>query len=217
MKTTEDDRAQTTTAASEVVREVLELVHHHPGRLRVRAEAFRDDGGTAERAREATLGIPGVIRFEHTSRTGSLLIEYEPGLAEPDDILAHVADAAGVAHCAPDALARTRTPALLAVGAVQELNAIASELTGHKADLRSLVPAGLAVLSAYSIATSKEPKLPRWDNLLWWSYSVFMNHHRGEIELSSEERRLERSERRQRPEHDERRDVRARPPAPDET
>jgi hypothetical protein len=79
---------------------------------------------------------------------------------------------------------------------VQELNSIAAELTGYRADLRSLVPAGLAALSAYSFAVSKEPRLPRWDNLLWWSYSIFLNHHRREIEVSAEERRLERERRR---------------------
>jgi len=177
-----------------VVRETLEIVHHHPGRLRVRAEVFRLGGTVAEEVREATLGIPGVTRFEHSTRTGSILIEYEPGLADPESILAHLASAAGIEPCDRDALARTRTPALLAVDAVQELNAIAGELTGHKADLRALVPAGLAALSAYSFITSKETRLPRWDNLLWWSYSVFLNHHRGEIARASEERRLARLE-----------------------
>ncbi len=192
-------------AATEVVREVLEVVHHHPGRLRVRADVFRAGGDSADRLREvaaAMQAIPGVIQFEHSARSGSVLIEYEPGLAQPETILASLAAAAGVAPCPDDALARTRTPALLAVGAVQEINAITAELTGHKADLRSLVPAGLAALSAYALATSKEPRLPRWDNLLWWSYSVFMNHHRREIEASAEERRLARLEQ-----------VKSRPPA----
>jgi len=180
------------SGASSVMRGVLELVHHHPGRLRVRAEAFRADPALAERAREAALGIPGVIRFHSSVRTGSFLIEYQPGLAEPDRILEHIAHATGVTPCPPDALARARTPALVAVAAMQELNEIAAELTGHKADLRALVPTGLAALSAYAFVTSKEPRLPRWDNLLWWSYSVFMNHHRADIEASAEERRLAR-------------------------
>jgi hypothetical protein len=179
---------------TDFVREALELVHHHPGRLRVRAEVFRLGGSVAQKVREATLGIPGVTRFEHSVRTGSILIEYQPGLAEPDAILAQLADAAGISRCSDDALARTRAPALIAIDAVQELNAIASELTGHKADLRSLIPVGLAALSAYSFATSKEPRLPRWDNLLWWSYSVFVGHHREEIARASEEHQLARQE-----------------------
>ncbi len=73
---------------AEVVREALEVVHHHPGRLRVRAEAFRAGGSLADQVREAILAMPGVTRFEHGVRTGSILIEYEPGLTEPDTILA---------------------------------------------------------------------------------------------------------------------------------
>jgi hypothetical protein len=178
-----------------VMREALELVHHHPGRLRVRADVFRAGGSIGEDVREATLGIPGVTRFEHNVRTGSILIQYEPGLAEPDAILLQVARAAGIAPCADDALARTKAPALIAIDAMHELNAIASELTGHKADLRALVPAGLAALSAYSWITSKEPRIPRWDNLLWWSYSVFVDRHREEIARSRDEHRLARQER----------------------
>ena len=158
----------------------------------MRAEAFRGDPTLAERAREAALGIPGVTRFDSSARTGSFLIEYQPGLAEPDRILEQIAQATGVTPCPPDTLARARTPALIAVGAIQELNEIAAELTGHRADLRALVPTGLAALSAYSFVTSKEPRLPRWDNLLWWSYSVFLNHHRADIDASAEERRLAR-------------------------
>ncbi len=187
-----------TVATAEVVREVLEVVHHHPGRLRVRAEVFRGGPDVDGRVREAAAvmrALPGVARFAHNPHTGSLLIEYEPGLAQPDEILAQLADAAGVLPCDHRALSLSRSPALIAVGAMQEINAIAGELTGQKADLRTLVPVGLAALSAYAFATSKEPRLPRWDNLLWWSYSVFMNHHRSEIETSGEERRLARVER----------------------
>jgi len=168
-------------------------VHHHPGRLRVRAEAFRQ-GDVAGHVREAALALPGVVRVEHNARSGSVLVEYEPGMAEPDALLAEVAAAGNLAPCDDGALARMRSPALVAVGAVQELNAIAGELTGQRADLRALVPAGLVALTAYSLLRGTEPRLPRWDNLLWWSYSVFMNHHRDEIEASAAERRLERAE-----------------------
>jgi hypothetical protein len=187
----------TGAANAEVVREVLELVHHHPGRIRVRADVFRAGSDAEDRvvaAAAAMRALPGVTRFDHNRRTGSVLIEYQPGLAQPGEILARLADAAGVAPCGDEALARTRTPALVAVGAMQELNAIAGELTGQKADLRTLIPAGLAALSAYSLLTGKDP-MPRWDNLLWWSYSVFLHHHGREIEVSSEERRLARLER----------------------
>ena len=71
--------------------EVLELVHHHPGRLRVRAEVLRDDAELAGRVTRAPDGVPGITRVTHNTRTGSLLVEYEPGLAEPDAIAERIA------------------------------------------------------------------------------------------------------------------------------
>ena len=168
--------------------EALELVHYHPGRLRVRAEIFRADDGrggeAAARVRSALESLPGIVQVGHSLRTGSLLVEYEPGLAEPDAILARIADAAGLERYRADAdpLSRRKQPAIVAIDAARELNAIAYELTGWRADLRSLGPAGLAALAAYSFRYGKEDRLPRWDNLLYWSYNLFVGLHREELE-----------------------------------
>lgn len=163
--------------------EVLELVHHHPGRLRVRADAFARGSAVVDRVREAIEAQPGVTRFSHNARTGTLLVEYQPGLAEPDDVLERIADAAGLERPGKDAIrAFGRTPAILAVEAARELNAITAELTGSRADLRAIVPAALAALSAYSFVVHKDSRLPRWDNLLYWSYNVFFSLHRREID-----------------------------------
>jgi hypothetical protein len=188
-------------------REALQLVHHHPGRVRVRALAFqvrdrapagKDDAGAGSagagalaesvvaRVRTAVEAIPGITRFAHNGRTGSLLVEYQPGLTEPDFLLAHIADAAGIARYRADATHRPSSPGLLAVDAARELNAIAYELTGWRADLRSVIPAGLAAFAAYSFAVGKEDRLPRWDNLLYWSYNVFVSLHRREIDETRE-------------------------------
>jgi hypothetical protein len=162
---------------------VLELVHHHPGRLRVRADAFRTEGAAIDRVRDAIEARPGITRLSHNARTGTLLVEYQPGLAEPDDVLEHVADAAGLERPGRDAIrALGRTPALLAVEAARELNAITAELTCSRADLRGIVPAALAALSVYSFVVQKDARLPRWDNLLYWSYNVFFSLHRREID-----------------------------------
>jgi hypothetical protein len=163
--------------------EVLELVHHHPGRLRVRADAFARGSAVVDRVREAVEAQPGVTRFSHNARTGTLLVEYQPGLAEPDDLLERIADSAGLERPGKDAIrALGRTPALIAVEAARELNAITAELTGSRADLRAIVPAALAAFSAYSFVVQKDSRLPRWDNLLYWSYNVFFSLHRREID-----------------------------------
>jgi hypothetical protein len=161
----------------------LELVHHHPGRLRVRAEVFRKEPDVVAQVREAILALPGVTNFAHSERTGSLLIEYEPGLTEPDAVVEQIATVADLERPDEEAVrARRRPPAVVAVGVARDLNALSMELTGSQVDLRLIVPTAIAALSAYSFVYSKEPRLPRWDNLLYWSYNLFTSLHRREIE-----------------------------------
>ena len=161
----------------------LHLVHHHPGRLRVRAEAFlgeaSDDSVVAD-VRAAIEGIPGVTGMTHNPQTGSLLIHYEPGLAEPGLIAERIADAAGLDGVVDDASDRSRRvePATVLVRTVKALNGATREITGGRADLTVLVPAALASVAAYSFAKSDNDRMPRWDNLMWWSYSMFLDWHR---------------------------------------
>jgi hypothetical protein len=161
---------------------VLELVHHHPGRLRVRADAFRLRPEVVERVRDAIANLPGITRFSPSRRTGSLLIEYQPGLVEPDDVVSRIADSADMDWLGEGSIRARRQPGVFAVGVARELNAITMELTGSRADLRTLVPTAIAALGAYSFAYGKEPRLPRWDNLLYWSYNIFVSLHRREID-----------------------------------
>jgi hypothetical protein len=161
----------------------MDLAHYHPGRLRLRASAFRDDHA-AECAREALLAEPGITAVAHNASTGSLRIDYEPGLADPERILFRVASAAALDLPLDEREARFRRtrPALIAIDAMREINTAVEELTGARADLRTLVPVGLAALATYSLAFGHGPRLPRWDSLLYWAYSTFTQMHRREIE-----------------------------------
>jgi hypothetical protein len=162
--------------------EVLELVHHHPGRLRVRAAVLRDDSELAARISRALEGMPGIARVTQNLRTGSVLVEYEPGLVEPDAIAQRIAATAELlSPFDPRAAKPVFRPAGALIDGTRGLNAIAEELTGGRVDLRSIVPAALAGAAAYSLAFGRGPRLPRWDNLLWWSYSIFHSLHAGEI------------------------------------
>ena len=125
--------------------EVLELVHHHPGRLRVRAAVLRNDAELAERVSNALEGMPGITRVTHNAHTGSVLVEYEPGLVEPDAIAERIAATAQlISPFDPRAAKPLFRPAGALIEGARELNAIAEELTGGRADLRSIVPAALA-------------------------------------------------------------------------
>ena len=65
-------------------------------------------------------------------------------------------------------------PAGALIDGARELNAIANELTGgRRRPARRSSPRRSPGVAAYSFAFGKGTRLPRWDNLLWWSYSIF--------------------------------------------
>jgi hypothetical protein len=157
----------------------------------VRAEAFRE-GDAADRVRAALDAEPGITAVSHNPRTGSLLVEYEPGHAEPEPILARIASTARLAMPDEGVRPNLREPAIVAIDAARELNDLVHEVTGQKADLRALVPAGMAALAVYAFIYGEGERLPRWDNLLYWSYNAFTQLHRREIEESGALRGRER-------------------------
>jgi hypothetical protein len=160
-----------------MAREALQLVHHHPGRLRLRAIAFENDVERVERVRARLDAIPGIVSFEHRATTGSLLVVYQPGLVEPDVIVAAIAAAADL-DLPREERRDPDKPALIAIEVGREINAAVADLTGARADLKTLVPGSLAALAAYAFVQQRGERLPRWDNLLYWSWSIFRDLHR---------------------------------------
>jgi hypothetical protein len=150
-------------------RESIELVHHHPGRLRLRASVFLGADEVVVVVRARLDALPGITEVEHAPKTGSLLVLYEPGLVEPDEIVAAVAEAADLDGPA-EKVRDPKKPALVAIGVGRELNSAVTQLTGGRADLKTLVPAAMMGLGAVSFIVGKGPRLPRWDNLLYWGY-----------------------------------------------
>ena len=174
--------SQAPRSSDGAAREVLSLIHHHPGRLRVRAIALRG-GDVAARVLTALEAEPGIVAVSHTPRTGSLLVEYQPGLADSEAILARIAAASGLDLPSGAERDVRVEPGVVAIAAARELNALAHELTGYRTDLRTIVPVGMAALAAYSLVVGKDP-LPRWDNLLYWSYNIFSQLHQREIDAA---------------------------------
>jgi hypothetical protein len=147
----------------------------------VRASAFEGPDAAAP-VIEALQGVAGVGTVTHNPRTGSVLVEYQPGLADAETILERIAHASGLGMPSDDIRTRVREPAVVAIDATKELNEIVYELTGERADLRTLIPVGMAALAAYSWVNHPDVRFPRWDNLLYWSYNIFAQLHRKEID-----------------------------------
>jgi hypothetical protein len=181
-------RSENAVEEPKPVDESLRLVHHHPGYLRIRAGAFvqpEDDNPIVAAAQTAAEAAPGFRSWRLNPKTGSVVVEYEPGTLDADDLLKHIAKSAGfrgVAHAA-DGSKRSRQELVSGfLDTVQDVNRVVRQATGERADLRELVPVALAAVSVLSfILNENRGRLPQWSSALYRSYRIFMQWHRPEV------------------------------------
>lgn len=150
------------------------LIHHHPGRLRLRGDVLARSPSAADRLREAVSRIEGVARVVHNRASGSLLIEYAPEQTDADAILG-VVGAAGL--CLDERPGRRRDAAREIVGAARDLNGRIGEATRGAADLHGVVSFALGAGAVASFVLGRQARWPRWDSLLYWSYTFFRDVH----------------------------------------
>jgi hypothetical protein len=175
--------------------EPLYLVHHHPGYVRVRADAFVDveeEDVTLAAARDAAESAPGFRSWSHNPKTGSVVVRYDPERIAADDLIQRVADRAalrGVENATRRSADRRALVGSLIEG-VQELNQIVAQVTDEKADLRELVPLALVITSAVSFVKNDDRgRLPQWSNALYHAYRIFMHWHRRDVRTREREAR----------------------------
>lgn len=171
----------------ERIDEPLRLVHHHAGYLRIHAAAFMEparDPNVVTAAQAAAEAVPGVRSWSHNPKTGSVVVEYDPGTLEADDLLKHIAKSAGFRGVENSTSRRMNRQELVSVflDTVQDVNQVVSQLAAERADLRELVPVALAVTSVVSfVFNDNRGRLPHWSNAAYHSYRVFMHWHRREV------------------------------------
>jgi hypothetical protein len=169
--------------------EHLRLVHHHPGYLRVQADAFvhpEDDSPVVTAAQAAAEDIPGFRSWTLKPKTGSVVIEYDPSKLDADDLLKHIAKGAGLRGVEASTSGKMNREELVGafLNAVQGLNQVVGRLTGERADLRELVPVALAATSVVSLVLGKNRgRLPSWGSAFYHSYRVFMQWHKKEVRI----------------------------------
>lgn len=169
-----------------IIDEPLYLVHHHPGYLRIQADIFRqtaEGSSVVTAAQAAAESVAGVRSWSQYPRTGSVVVQYDPGTLEADDLLKHIAKRAGLRGV--EVVNRGRKNRQELVGAlldtVQGVNQVISQATDERADLRELVPVALAATSVVSFVLNEDRgRIPEWSGALYHSYRIFMQWHRKE-------------------------------------
>jgi hypothetical protein len=153
-------------------------VYHHAGRLRLRGDALERSSSMASRMRDAMSGIEGVGRVVHNAASGSLLVEYSPERTDADAILGALVDAGVRLDVQPR---RPDVPRAF-VGAARNLNAQVGDATRGAADLHGVVSFALGLGAITSLVLARQPRWPRWDNLLYWSYTFFREVHARDLD-----------------------------------
>lgn len=152
----------------------MRIAHHHPGRLRVRAAPFLGDDLVAKRTSALVEAIPGIHGVTHDARSGSFLVRYDPAAADVNGVIATIADSAGLT-LQPGV--RHRPIAADVVAAVRKIDDVTAATSRGRLDLGALVSAGLATLGVFSFVKGSHSRIPRWDSLVFWAYSVFVQTH----------------------------------------
>lgn len=177
------------------------VVHHIPGRLRVKLPRGQRNARLMHELREFVCGLGGVQQVEVNTVTGSILVHYHPesqqqirdllarGRSEPDgfDAPPELAEAdhlaAEIEHEA-DFLAAHSELALHVVSAVKSLNREIRQATDNTVDLKVLLPAGLAVWAFFNAGL--EVATPLWVTLGIFSFNSFVAlHHPPPVRIST--------------------------------
>ena len=169
-----------------------QVVHHIPGRVRVRLPKSRRDPRLLGELREFVMGLGGVQQVEINPVTGSILVHYHPESQEQiqtvlcqareseessaelppewtpgDDLVEEIEREAAF-------LAAHSEAARQVVNAVKRLNREVRLATDNTVDLKVLLPAALAILA---FTAGAEAVTPLWVTLAIFSFNSFVTLH----------------------------------------
>jgi hypothetical protein len=152
---------------------LLRIVAHFPGRLRVRAERFREDAfgnQVAERVR-AEAGVETALVSQ---RTGSLLVEYRAREIQLPRLVEIILRTGGLDGISADRAALGAPQGQLVRQVLDRWNDQVIDASRGRVDARMAVPGTLAALGAVRLLLGPRT-LPEWYDLLFWSFVTFVN------------------------------------------
>ena len=179
--------------------QAIQVVHFLPGRVRVKLPGLRGNTALAREVQHTLVAIDGIQHVEVSPITGSVLVLYDPGMAESFtleslnaeavDSLTALAEALGLSleDLDMDELQRwlhaTRngthpeTPGELGsgVGALfSSINAGVAQTTSGLGDLRLFIPLTLCFLGFRSLLLTEQLIFPSWYDYLWFAFGTYV-------------------------------------------
>jgi Heavy metal associated domain 2 len=180
------------------------VVHHIPGRLRVRLPRAQRNPRLLEELAKFCESLGGVRQVEINPTTGSLLVHYTPeshdqirsllrsqaeGIEQPPE-LGMADDLADKMEREADFLAAHSEVALRLVNTVKALNREVRIATDNTVDLKVLLPAALAVWAF--LKHGIEASTPLWVTLTIFSFNSFVAlHHPTTVHVSTHTTQVE--------------------------
>ena len=157
------------------------VVHHAPGRMRLRFEKGADVPEAARRLEAACGEVPGVRAIELRPAARSIILRYNPAELEPQRLLDEVHLTASVKLVEEGAHLQAREPDGTAVGqsvlgAFGVANTRVRKVTRGIVDLRDAFPLALLGLGIRRVIQGNLEAVP-WYVLLFYGYATFSDLH----------------------------------------
>jgi Heavy metal associated domain 2 len=179
--------------------EDVRLVHAIPGRARFKIESLKGDDHHAEEIQQELSVVRGIDHFVANPLTGSVLIQYDPVLAQSLEFQLAVGNALGItlSDLDPSRLAAWYAgrmdgspSAESSLGhTLQDLgNSLDSSLATlmrRGVDLRTLIPLGLFFLGLRSVLVAEKLALPFWYDYWWFAFSSYFILHNSTVSKSN--------------------------------
>ncbi len=147
----------------------LETVHAVPGRLRFNSQLLIGlQDNTQKKISGEVKKIVGIERVDINTRSGSLLIVYDPPTIQPFVVHGIIVKVLGLENDLEKSSDGLITRELGLIG--RAFNQQIYQSSGGLMDLRSSLMLSILMLALYRIVIQGDRTLPGGVNLLWWTY-----------------------------------------------
>lgn len=172
------------------------VVHHIPGRMRVRLPFLKGFSSSSEQIKELMSPLPGIRQVDFNPITGTALISYDAEHYEGflDRLSEYAQHTLGVTLTAPESTGNNhRENAVvspngqseltrLLVNSFRRLNSEVSEASENGVDLKALLPVSLAAYALFKIGSAATT--PLWVTLGLFSFASFVSLNPGALDES---------------------------------